>query len=602
MANAAPNRPARLDALRRLMAEKGLSAYVIPATDPHLSEYLPDHWRALEWASGFTGSAGTLVVTPDFAGLWTDSRYFLQAEQQLAGSGIQLVKLVIPHTPEFADWLADTLPAGSTVGLDGNLLSRLWYQALEAALRPQEISIDPHADLLPTLWHDRPALPASPVFEHPLKFAGSSRKEKLASIREALAAKKASHAVFSSLDDIAWAFNLRGSDVPYNPLFVAHAAIGPKEAALFIDPAKVPAALRSKLQRDGIRVYPYGAITGYLSQIPRGSAVLIDPKRISQNLPGALPAAGVKVLEGTNVTTWLKACKTPAEAAHTRQTMIRDGVVLTKFFYWLAQHIGKQKITELDAEAVLHEIRQAQPGNVGESFGTISAYGPHAALPHYSATPESNIELKPEGLYLLDSGGHYLGGTTDTTRVIALGQVSDEEKTDYTLVLKGLIGVCRVQFPRGTRGYQIDVLARLPQWMLGINYGHGTGHGVGYYLNVHEGPQSISPTPGATAILEAPMLPGMITSVEPGIYRTGKHGVRLENLVLCIETGKTEFGEFLGFEVLTLAPVFTNLVKKSLLTREELAWLKAYNSLVYRKIAKHLAPEEKTWLREVTRI
>ncbi len=587
----------RIAALRRLMAEKGLDAYVIPATDPHMSEYLPAHWLALRWASGFTGSAGTLVVTRDFAGLWTDSRYFLQAEQQLAGSGIELVKLVIPHTPEFAAWLADRLPEGSTVGLDGSLLSRQWYTALEAALRPQGIRPDPHADLVAPLWTDRPPLPRESVYEHPAKFTGASRKQKLADIRERLAAKKAAYTVISSLDDIAWTFNLRGRDVPYNPLFVAHAVIGPKEAALFIDPAKMPDDIRRKLSRDGVRVYPYDAITGYLAKLPAKSAVLIDPKRISQNLPGALPA-DAKILEDINVTTWLKACKSPAEAAHTRNTMIKDGVVLTKFFYWLSQTVGKQKITELDAQAKLYELRHAQPGCIGESFGAISAYGPHAAMPHYSATPESNIELHPEGLYLLDSGGQYLGGTTDTTRVISLGNITEEQKTDYTLVLKGLIAVCRIRFPRGTRGYQIDTLARVPQWMQGINFGHGTGHGVGYFLNVHEGPQSISPTPGATAVLEAPLLPGMITSVEPGIYRAGKHGVRLENLVLCVEGEKTDFGEFLGFEVLTLAPLFTNLVKKDLLTREEQQWLRAYNSSVYRKVARYLTGEEKAWLKE----
>ena len=583
-------------ALRRLMAERGLAAYVIPATDPHMSEYLPEHWKALYWASGFSGSAGTLVVTKDFAGLWTDSRYFLAAEQQLAGGGIELVKLVVPHTPEFADWLADTLNDGDTVGVDGHLLSRGLYKALEEKTRPHGIRLDPGADLVAPLWAGRPPLPAEPVFEYPVKFAGASRKEKLDQIRTALGAQKAEYTVISSLDDIAWAFNLRGRDVPYNPLFVAHAVIGPTEAALFIDPAKMPDDIRRKLGRDGVKVYPYSAVTAYLSKLPAKAAVFIDPKRVSQNLPGALPATA-KVLEGINVTTWLKACKTPAEAAHTRNTMVKDGVVLTKFFYWLSQNIGRQRITELDCEAKLHALRLEQKDNVGESFGTISAYGPHAAMPHYSATPDSNVELKPEGLYLLDSGGQYLGGTTDTTRVMSLGHITDTQRTDYTLVLKGLIAVCSIRFPRGTRGYQLDTLARQAMWRRGINFGHGTGHGVGYYLNVHEGPQSISPTPGATAVMEAPMLPGMITSVEPGIYRAGQHGVRLENLVLCVEDEKTEFGEFLRFEVLTLAPLFTNLVDKSLLTKEEVAWLKAYNGLVLRKLGRFLTEEEKVWCR-----
>ena len=590
-----------ITAIRRLLAEKGLAAYVIPVTDPHMSEYLPGHWKALHWASGFTGSAATLVITADFAGLWTDSRYFIQARQQLAGSGIELMKLVVPHTAEFVDWLADTLSEGDTIGLDGSLLSRGWYQLLEAGTKPHGIRLDPHIDLVAPLWTNRPTLPTETIYEHPAKFAGATRKEKLTQIREALAGKKAGHTVLSTLDDIAWAFNLRGRDVPYNPLFVAHAVIGPKEAVLFIDPAKVPEDVHQELQRDGVQVQPYTAITEYLSRLPVRSAVLIDPKRISQNLPGAFPQ-GIKVLEGLNVTTRLKACKTEKEAAHTRATMVKDGVALTKFFYWLSQNVGKQKITELSAEDKLKSLRLEQQDCVGESFGIISAYGPHAALPHYSASPDSNSELKPEGLYLLDSGGQYLGGTTDTTRVISLGKITDEERTDYTLVLKGMINVSRIRFPRGTRGYQLDVLARMPQWMQGINYGHGTGHGVGYFLAVHEGPQSISPSVSASSVMDAALLPGMITSNEPGIYRTGKHGIRIENLLLCVEDEKTEFGEFLAFETLTIAPIFTNLVDKKLMTKEELVWLRKYNGWVLRKIGRYLTAEEKAWMTAETRI
>lgn len=583
-------------AIRRQMTEKGLAAYLIPATDPHISEYLPDHWKTLAWASGFTGSAGTLVVTHSFAGVWTDSRYFIQAEQQLAGSGIELVKLVVPHTTEFVGWMASTLPEGSIVGFDGNLVSRSVYQSLEAGLRPRGIRLDPNTDLAGPIWANRPPLPENPVFEHPIKFAGASRPEKLARVRQRLTEKKVTHTVLSSLDDIAWVFNLRGNDVPYNPVFVAHAVIGLKDAALFVSLAKVSDPLRRKLNRDGIKVFPYEAITAYLSKLPAHAFVLLDPKRVSQNLPGALSPT-VKVLDDVNITTWLKACKTPEEVEQTRQTMVRDGVALTKFFYWLAQNVGKQKITERSAQGKLHEIRLKQPNCVGESFGTISAYGPHAAMPHYSATPESDVELRPEGLYLLDSGGQYLGGTTDTTRVMSLGNITDEQMTDYTLVLKGLIAISRLRYPRGTRGYQVDILARLPQWERGINFGHGTGHGVGYYLCVHEGPQGISPNP-----VDTPLLPGMITSVEPGIYRPGKHGVRIENLVVCTENEKTEFGEFLAFETLTLAPIFTNLVKKSLLSKEDITWLRAYNVNVAKKLARYLSKEEKVWLRAACRI
>ena len=582
-----------LSTLRRLMAEHKLAAYVIPATDPHISEYLPAHWRILEWASGFTGSAGTLVVTHDFAGLWTDSRYFVQAEVQLAGSGVQLMKLLTPHTPEFIDWLSLTLPAGATVGTDGNLISRRWYRLMEKGLVAHGIQLNPNVDLVEAAWTNRPALPLDPVYEHPAKFAGQHCKEKLTQIRTALQDKGLDYTVFSTLDDIAWTFNLRGTDVPYNPLFVSHAVIGEKSAVLFVDERKIPDAIRQSLKKSGVQVLPYEQIRYYLAKLPKNARVLIDPVRISQNLPGALPSE-TELVEGVNITTLLKACKTPKEIEHLRRTMIKDGVALTKFFFWLDQTIGKERVTERSAEDKLHALRKAQADCVGESFGAIAAYRDHAALPHYKSTPESDVELQREGLFLLDSGGQYLGGTTDTTRVISLGNITAEERRDYTLVLKGMIALCNLRFPKGTRGFQLDALARAPLWQHGINFGHGTGHGVGYFLNVHEGPQSISPNPGA----DTPFMPGMVTSVEPGIYRPGKHGVRLENLVLCVQAEETEFGEFLRFESLTLAPLFTNLVDKSLLNPEERRWLRDYNRLVLRKIGRFLSPVEKEWLKK----
>ncbi len=581
-------------ALRRLMAQKGLDAYIIPATDPHQSEYVPDYWRVLRWVSGFTGSAGTLVVTHDFAGLWTDSRYFVQAEHQLAGSGIQLVRMRVPHTPEFAQWLAQQLPANAVVGVDGNLLSRSWYQPLEALLRAKNIRLMPHADLAAELWADRPPLPTAPVYEHPPRFAGIARADKLARLRLAMGEQGITHSILASLDDIAWLFNLRGNDVLYNPVFVAYAVVGPTEAALFLDFQKISPALKHRLQRDGVRLWPYQDWRDYLRRLPAGSVALIDPRRVSQNLFEALPPT-IIVREGTNLTTLQKAIKTAQELAYIRQTMVRDGVALTKFFYWLLQNLGHQRITERSAEEQLHALRRQQLYCQGESFGTISAYGSHAALPHYSATPESDTELRPEGVYLLDSGGQYLTGTTDTTRVIALGPCSEEARRDYTLVLRGLIAVSTLRFPAGTRGYQIDALARQPLWEQGINFGHGTGHGVGYFLCVHEGPQGISPAP-----LDVALQPGMITSVEPGIYRPGKHGIRIENLVCCTEAEHTEFGDFLAFETLTLVPIFTSLVEKSLLTPRERTWLRAYNRLVARKIGRYLTPDERLWLKRAT--
>ncbi len=582
-----------LHTLRRRLAEHDLDAYVIPATDPHISEYLPAHWRILEWVSGFTGSAGTLVITKDFAGLWTDSRYFVQAEAQLAGSGVQLMKLLTPHTPEFIDWLTLTLRAGATVGTDGNLMSRRWARLMEKGLAPHGIQLNTTVDLVETAWTDRPALPLDPVFEHPAKFAGASCKQKLAQIRAVLHEKGLDYTVFSTLDDIAWTFNLRGTDVPYNPLFVSHALVGEKTAVLFIDERKVPAAIRQSLKKSGVQVLPYEQIRYELAKLPKNARVLIDPARISQNLPGALPSE-VTLLEGVNITTLLKACKTPKEIEHIRRTMIKDGVALAKFFCWLDQTVGKERVTECSAEEKLHALRKSQEACIGESFGTIAAYREHAALPHYKSTPESDVELQREGLFLLDSGGQYLGGTTDTTRVLSLGKITAEERKDYTLVLKGMIALCNLRFPKGTRGFQLDALARAPLWQHGINFGHGTGHGVGYFLNVHEGPQAISPNPGA----DTPFMPGMVTSVEPGIYRPGKHGVRLENLVLCVPAEETEFGDFLRFESLTLAPLFTNLVDKSLLSAEERRWLREYNRLVLRKISRFLTEEEITWCKK----
>jgi Xaa-Pro aminopeptidase len=594
------NHKANISAIRRLMAEKQLAAYIIPASDPHISEYVPDYWRALYWACGFKGSAGTLVITQDFAGLWTDGRYFIQAEQQLAGSGAELVKLKMQHAPEYIEWLANLLPEGATVAVDGNLIARHIYTLIEAGLRPKGIKLDPHQDLIEPLWKDRKPLPDAPVYDYPVKFAGLSRREKINQVRQKMQEMGCNCTVFSSLDDIAWTFNLRGNDVNYNPVFVAHALITKQEATLFIAPQKISNELKSKLQRDGVKVYDYADTTAHLNKLPAKAILFIDPRKVNQNLPGAFPAT-VKIQEGINITTWLKSAKNTHEMAHTRQTMVKDGVVLTKFYYWLAQNVGKKPISEMSATEKLIELRQAQKDNVGESFGTIAGYRAHAAMPHYSATPESNFELHPEGLFLLDSGGQYLGGTTDTTRVISLGKITKEEQFDYTLVLKGMIACSTTKFPKGTKGWQIDALARAPMWQEGINYGHGTGHGVGYFMNVHEGPQTISFTANAVAGMDAPLIPGMITSVEPGIYRAGKHGVRLENLVHCIEAPKTEFGEWLTFETLTIAPLFTDLVDKTMLSKQESAWLKNYNSWVSKKIGKFLTKEEKDWLKLVTK-
>lgn len=575
--------PARLALLRGAMVREDLAAYLVPSADPHLSEYLPERWQARRWLSGFTGSVGTLVVTADFAGLWVDSRYWVQAEAELAGTGVQLMKMTsgqqsAPHV----DWLAQNVPAGATVGVDGAVLGIAAARALTAALDARGIALRTDLDLLDAIWPERPGLPGAAVFEHTAPQADTTRASKLAEVRRAMHAQGAQWHFVSTLDDLAWLFNLRGADVNFNPVFVAHALIGAERATLFVADGKVPPALAASLAQDGVEVRAYDAARAALGALPDGASLLIDPRRVTFGTLEAVPA-GVKLIEAVNPSTFAKSRKTSAEIEHVRVTMEHDGAALAEFFAWFEQAVNREPITELTIEAQLTAARARRPGYVSPSFATIAGFNANGAMPHYHATPASHATIAGDGLLLIDSGGQYTGGTTDITRVVPVGTVGDLQRRDFTIVLKSMMALSRARFPRGIRSPMLDAIARAPMWAAGLDYGHGTGHGVGYFLNVHEGPQVIShyaPAEPHTAMEE-----GMITSIEPGVYRPGKWGIRIENLVVNRAAGQTEFGDFLAFETLTLCPIDTRCVLIEMLHEEERAWLNAYHASVRERSA-----------------
>ncbi|HEY5800438.1 MAG TPA: aminopeptidase P family protein [Burkholderiaceae bacterium] len=584
----------RLQQLRLAMQAQGVNALLVPSSDPHLSEYLPARWQGRQWLSGFHGSMGTLIVTPDFAGLWADSRYWAQAENELAGSGIALMKIASGASVEYIDWLAQRLQPGQSVAVDGAVLGLALARLLDAALTPRGIVLRTDGDLLEQVWTDRPALPAQPVYEHVAPHAVSTRADKLAALRGEMARLQADAHFISTLDDIGYLFNLRGADVSYNPIFVAHALIVRERATLFVSEGKIPAALQTKLAQDGVTVAPYAQAAAALAALPAGSALLLDPRRVTFGLRQAVPQQ-VKVVEAINPTTFAKSKKTAAEAVHIRAAMEQDGAALCEFFAWLEGALAaKTAITELTIDEQICAARARRPGFVCPSFGTIAAFNANGAMPHYHASEASHAAIAGDGLLLIDSGGQYLGGTTDITRVVPVGAITAEHKRDYTLVLKGVIALSSTQFPRGTRSPMLDAIARAPIWAAGIDYGHGTGHGVGYFMNVHEGPQSISPT--AMPEPHTAMEPGMITSIEPGIYRPGRWGIRIENLVLNTAAETTEFGEYLRFETLTLCPIDTRVLDLNLLRQDEKDWLNAYHESVRTRLTPHVTGEAASWL------
>ncbi|MBR8307659.1 aminopeptidase P family protein [Burkholderia cenocepacia] len=586
--------PARLALLRDAMVRENLAAYLVPSADPHLSEYLPERWQARRWLSGFTGSVGTLVVTADFAGLWVDSRYWVQADAELVGTGVQLMKMTggqqsAPHV----DWLAQNVAAGATVGVDGAVLGVAAARGLTAALSARGIALRTDVDLLDAIWPERPGLPGDAVFEHVAPQADTTRASKLAEVRRAMHAHGAQWHFVSTLDDLAWLFNLRGADVNFNPVFVAHAMIGAERATLFVADGKVPPALAASLAQDGVDVRAYDAARASLAALPDGATLLIDPRRVTFGTLEAVPA-GVKLVEAVNPSTFAKSRKTSAEIEHVRVTMEHDGAALAEFFAWFEQAVNRETITELTIEEKLTAARARRPGYVSASFATIAGFNANGAMPHYHATRESHATIAGDGLLLIDSGGQYMTGTTDITRVVPVGTVSDLQRRDFTIVLKSMMALSRARFPRGIRSPMLDAIARAPMWAAGLDYGHGTGHGVGYFLNVHEGPQVIShyaPAEPYTAMEE-----GMITSIEPGVYRPGQWGIRIENLVVNRAAGKTEFGDFLAFETLTLCPIDTRCVLIEMLHDEERAWLNTYHATVRERVGRHVSGDAKAWL------
>ncbi|WP_321906765.1 aminopeptidase P family protein [Burkholderia cenocepacia] len=586
--------PARLALLRDAMVRENLAAYLVPSADPHLSEYLPERWQARRWLSGFTGSVGTLVVTADFAGLWVDSRYWVQADAELAGTGVQLMKMTggqqsAPHV----DWLAQNVAAGATVGVDGAVLGVAAARGLTAALSARGIALRTDVDLLDAIWPERPGLPGDAVFEHVAPQADTTRASKLADVRRAMHAQGAQWHFVSTLDDLAWLFNLRGADVNFNPVFVAHAMIGTDRATLFVADGKVPPALAASLAQDGVDVRAYDAARASLAALPDGATLLIDPRRVTFGTLEAVPA-GVKLVEAVNPSTFAKSRKTTAEIEHVRVTMEHDGAALAEFFAWFEQAVNRETITELTIEEKLTAARARRPGYVSASFATIAGFNANGAMPHYHATRESHATIAGDGLLLIDSGGQYVTGTTDITRVVPVGTVSDLQRRDFTIVLKSMMALSRAGFPRGIRSPMLDAIARAPMWAAGLDYGHGTGHGVGYFLNVHEGPQVIShyaPAEPYTAMEE-----GMITSIEPGVYRPGQWGIRIENLVVNRAAGQTEFGDFLAFETLTLCPIDTRCVLIEMLHDEERAWLNTYHATVRERVGRHVSGDAKAWL------
>ena len=584
----------RIHALRMTFRPNNIKAFIIPSTDPHLSEYVAPYWMSREWISGFTGSAGTAVILMDKAGLWTDSRYFLQAEKELEGSGITLYKEMLPETPSITKFLCQNLKPGESVSIDGKMFSVQQVEQMKEDLAPYQLQVNLFGDPLKNIWKDRPSMPDAPAFIYDVKYAGKSCGEKVAAIRTELK-KKGIFALFlSSLDEIAWTLNLRGSDVHCNPVIVSYLLVTQDEVVYFISPEKITQEVNEYLQEQQVSLRKYDEAESFLNSFT-GENILIEPKKTNYAIYSAINPA-CKVVRGESPVTLLKAIRNEQEIAGIHHAMQRDGVALVKFLKWLEASVLSGKETELSVDRKLHEFRAAQPLYMGESFDTIAGYKEHGAIVHYSATEESDVTLQSKGFLLLDSGAQYLDGTTDITRTIALGELTEEEKTDYTLILKGHIALAMAKFPAGTRGAQLDVLARMPIWSHGMNFLHGTGHGVGHFLSVHEGPQSIR-------MNENPIVlqPGMVTSNEPGVYKAGSHGIRTENLTLVCKDKEGMFGEYFKFETITLCPICKKGIIKEMLTAEEVKWFNDYHQTVYKKLSPSLNEEEKKWLLEATK-
>ncbi|WP_353096821.1 aminopeptidase P family protein [Tissierella praeacuta] len=585
----------RLRKLRDLMKDRGITAYVVNTGDPHQSEYLADYYKSRVWISGFTGSAGTAVITQDEAILWTDGRYFIQAEKELEGSEYKLFKMGIIGFPTYAEWLRDNLKDGDTLGFDGKVFSQSLVENLEDEFKEKDIKFIDEYDLVGEIWETRPNLPNGKVFIHELKYTGKTGKEKVEEIRDEMKKNNADYFLIGSLDDIAWAYNIRGKDVLNSPVVLSYGLISMDKAYLFVDKKKIDAEVESFLDENEIETAEYNQVIDYVKGINKELRVYLDKNRINRWLYKAIPSE-CKIIDKVDITTKLKGMKNPTEIKNQKNAYIKDGVALVKFLYWLDKSVGNITVTEISAQEKLLEFRQEQEGFIEPSFNTISAYRENAAMMHYSASEKSNAKIERKGLYLVDSGGQYFDGTTDITRTVAVGPITEEEKRDFTLTLKGHINLGNARFLYGATGHSLDVLARYPLWQEGLDYKCGTGHGVGYLLNVHEGPHRIAIVPNAV-VLEK----GMVVSIEPGVYKAGSHGIRIENIVVVEEDIKTDSGQFMKFETLSFVPIDLEAVDASMLSEKERNWLNEYHKEVYNKLSPYLNEEEKAWLKEETR-
>jgi Xaa-Pro aminopeptidase len=585
----------RIQHVREALARQGAQALLVPSSDPHLSEYLPGRWQGREWLSGFTGSMGTLAVTLDQAALFADSRYWEQAEGELAGSGIELVRVPTAAAAHHIEWLARQVPTGKVVLADAQVLGLAAANQLRAGLQSAGVQLRTDHDLLADVWPARPELPAARVVAHAAPQVGEPRAQRLARLREAMARQGATHHFVSTLDDIAWITTLRGADVEFNPVFLSHLLLDATGGMLFVGAGKVDAELAAALAADGLRLAPYDQAAGALAALPAGTVLLLDPKRVTLGFRECVPDE-VKVVEAINPSTLFKSRKSESDAAFIREAMIEDGVAMCEFYAWFEQALGRERITELTIDEMISAARARRPGFAGLSFSTIAAFNANGAMPHYRATTESHAVIQGDGLLLIDSGGQYLGGTTDITRVWPVGTLTAAQRRDCTAVLRGTMALSRLRFPRGILSPYLDSVARAPLWEHGLDYGHGTGHGVGYFLNVHEGPQTFSRAqPEPTMAME----PGMITSIEPGVYRAGQWGVRIENLVLAVPAPAFEGSlvpELLEFETLTLCPIDARCLDLDLLRPDERDWLNRYHATVRERLAPRLSGDALAWL------
>ncbi|MFW5710875.1 MAG: aminopeptidase P family protein [Spirochaetota bacterium] len=585
----------RLASLRKEMESEKIDAYLVFGTDPHMSEYVAERWRDRAWISGFTGSAGTLVCTKDKAGLWTDSRYYLQGAEELAGSGIMLFRQGEADVPGICEWLGHELPKGALVATYGWTISADLFRTLQKQLAVYGVELQASEDLLDRIWEGRPGLPEEDVYQYDVRYAGQSRQEKIKRVQQQLWSIKADYQLLASLSDIAWLFNLRGNDIQYNPLFLSYAVVGKEEVYLAVDRQKLSEELTSLLEEEGIKLAPYKQIQQLLKKTLRSaSRVVYDAGTVSYALVREVADLAVPV-EKEDITTRMKAVKNPTEIEGIKHALVKDGVAMVQFLYWLYHSWQRGSLNEVSVGNALPQYRSRQAGFMGESFHPIVGFRDHGAVIHYSADETSAYELDGDGLLLIDSGAHYLDGTTDITRTVALGETAVPQREDYTNVLKAHINLATARFPQGIRGIQLDSIAKHSLWERGLGYSHGTGHGVGCFLNVHEGPQSIS-----TKMIDAALEPGMVCSNEPGLYRAGAYGIRIENLVLTVEQFETPFGRFYGFETVTLCPLEPKLIEADMLTAEQREWVNQYHQTVFRELSPHLTTEERHWLEEQT--